>query len=110
MVICRASVQIVEFVRLAGGDSKICEYNQEACRLDAFDGRKSLVRSFPSKVGVSAPATQTRAGGGGGRESAAAEEPTRLRHLPRTRPPKARRLVQPCAPRCRCRCRCSRAR
>jgi len=26
MVICPASVQIVEFVRLAGGDAKICEY------------------------------------------------------------------------------------
>ena len=26
----------------------------EACRLNAFDGRKSLIRSFPSKVGVRA--------------------------------------------------------
>lgn len=25
----------------------MCEYNQEACRLNAFDGRKSLIRSFP---------------------------------------------------------------
>ena len=40
------------FVRLAGGEKRICEYNQEACRLNAFDGRKSLIRSFPSKVGV----------------------------------------------------------
>ena len=65
------------FIRLAGGDSAICvsphptppppiavfaqliamlaqnqEYNQEACRLNAFDGKKSLIRSFPSKVGV----------------------------------------------------------
>ena len=52
MILCSVSVQIVEFIRLAGGDAKICEYNQEACRLDAFDGKKSLVRSFPSKVGV----------------------------------------------------------
>ena len=71
MILCSVSVQIVEFVRLAGGDAKICEYNQEACRLEAFDGRKSLVRSFPSKVGVSAPATRTRARGGkGGGKSA----------------------------------------
>ena len=44
--------RIVEFVRLAGGDKRICEYNQEACRVLAFDGKKSLIRSFPSKVGV----------------------------------------------------------
>ncbi len=68
--------RIVEFIRLAGGDKRICEYNQarrtppakclapsdaaeraqEACRLNAFDGRKSLIRSFPSKVGVRAVA------------------------------------------------------
>tara|TARA_B100000925_G_scaffold287919_1_gene267998 strand:+ start:324 stop:671 length:348 start_codon:yes stop_codon:yes gene_type:complete len=47
--------RIVEFVTLAGGQPKICEYNQEACRLTAFDGKKSLIRSFPSKVGVSCP-------------------------------------------------------
>ena len=47
------------FVRLSGGEKRICEYNQEACRLTAFDGRKSLIRSFPSKVGVSAAATRT---------------------------------------------------
>ena len=72
--------RIVEFVRLAGGEKRICEYNQarthaplphlaaadaplrraqEACRLNAFDGRKSLIRSFPSKVGVSVRATRT---------------------------------------------------
>ena len=51
--------RIVEFIRLAGGEAKMCEYNQEACRLNAFDGRKSLIRSFPSKVGVSAAATRT---------------------------------------------------
>ena len=87
VIFCSVSVQIVECVRLAGGDTKICEYvraptlffiraltrspalqNQEACRLEAFDGRKSLVRSFPSKVGVSALATRTRARGGKGGE------------------------------------------
>ena len=47
------------FIRLAGGEAKMCEYNQEACRLNAFDGRKSLIRSFPSKVGVSATAPRT---------------------------------------------------
>jgi len=49
-------VRARRFVRLAGGDAKICEYNQEACRLNAFDGKKSLIRSFPSKVGVRADA------------------------------------------------------
>jgi len=52
------------FVRLAGGEKRICEYNQEACRLTAFDGRKSLIRSFPSKVGVRAAAPRTGVGGG----------------------------------------------
>ena len=47
--------RIVEFITLAGGADKIVEYNQEQCRLRAFDGRKSLIRSFPSKVGVRAP-------------------------------------------------------
>ena len=46
--------RIVEFIVLAGGKDKIVEYNQEACRLHAFDGKKSLIRSFPSKVGVCA--------------------------------------------------------
>ena len=44
------------FIKLSGGEKRICEYNQEACRLNAFDGRKSLIRSFPSKVGVRATA------------------------------------------------------
>ena len=68
--------RIVEFVRLAGGEKRICEYNQEACRLNAFDGRKSLIRSFPSKVGVRAAATRTGLGwwSGGGRRVAASGE------------------------------------
>jgi hypothetical protein len=44
--------RIVEFIILAGGKDKIVEFNQEACRLVSFDGKKSLIRSFPSKVGV----------------------------------------------------------
>lgn len=44
------------FVSLAGGKEKICEYNQEQCRLTAFDGRKSLIRSFPCVALLPAPA------------------------------------------------------
>ncbi len=44
--------RIVEFVRLVGCDDKIVEYNQEQCRVRAYDGNSSLIRSFPSKVGV----------------------------------------------------------
>ena len=47
--------RIVEFVSLAGGSDKICEYNQEACRLTAFDGKKSLIRSFPCAIVTSPP-------------------------------------------------------
>ena len=74
--------RIVEFVKLAGGEKRICEYNQaranvpvshlaaadtrlrraqEACRLNSFDGKKSLIRSFPSKVGVRAAAASNPA-------------------------------------------------
>ena len=42
----------VEFVRLLGASDRIVEYNQEACRLDNFASSTSLIRSFPSKVGV----------------------------------------------------------
>ena len=52
--------RIVEFIRLAGGEKRIVEYNQEACRLNSFDGKKSLIRSFPSKVGVRATASSNR--------------------------------------------------
>jgi len=71
--------RIVEFIKLAGGEKRICEYNQarrtppakrpapsdaaeraqEACRITAFDNKKSLIRSFPSKVGVRTAATRT---------------------------------------------------
>lgn len=42
----------VEFVRLLDAGDRIVEYNQEACRLSNFAGSNSLIRSFPSKVGV----------------------------------------------------------
>ena len=44
--------RIVEFIQVVGGSKRICEYNQEACRVIAYDGKKSLIRSFPSAVGV----------------------------------------------------------
>lgn len=70
---CKSHTRLpyARFVNLAGGNDKICEYNQvrryfgptgrfarahfsvpccgaqEACRLNAFDGKKSLIRSFP---------------------------------------------------------------
>jgi hypothetical protein len=37
----------VEFIRLLDGDDKIVEYNQEQCRVKSFDGKSSLIRSFP---------------------------------------------------------------
>jgi hypothetical protein len=30
----------------------IKEFNQEQCRVQSYDGKSSLIRSFPSKVGV----------------------------------------------------------
>ena len=60
----RIHADLGRFIKLAGGEKRICEYNQEACRLEAFDGKKSLVRSFPSKVGVRFAATRTRWCGG----------------------------------------------
>ena len=40
--------RIVEFIKVLDCESMICEYNQEACRLDSFEkGKKSLIRSFP---------------------------------------------------------------
>jgi len=43
--------RVVEFIRVLDCEDRICEFNQESCRVDAYNGRKSLVRSFPSKVG-----------------------------------------------------------
>ena len=40
-------------MRLLGCEDRIVEYNQEQCRVNAYDGNSSLIRSFPSKVGVS---------------------------------------------------------
>ena len=45
--------RMVEFIRLLDGDDLIVEYNQEQCRVKSYDGKSSLIRSFPSKVGVS---------------------------------------------------------
>ena len=43
--------RMVEFIRLLGHEP--VEYNQEQCRVKTYDGREALIRSFPSKVGVS---------------------------------------------------------
>lgn len=37
----------VEFIRVLDCEEKICEFNQEACRVNAYNGKKSLIRSFP---------------------------------------------------------------
>ena len=42
--------RIIEFVRLL--DHEPCEYNQEQARVNCYDGKQALIRSFPSKVGV----------------------------------------------------------
>lgn len=44
--------RVVEFIRVLDCEERICEFNQEACRVNAYNGKKSLIRSFPSKVGV----------------------------------------------------------
>lgn len=44
--------RIVEFVRLVNCENKITEFNQEQLRVNTMEGTSSLVRSFPSKVGV----------------------------------------------------------
>lgn len=44
--------RVVEFIRVLDCEDMICEFNQEACRVNAYNGKKSLIRSFPSKVGV----------------------------------------------------------
>ena len=38
-----------EFVKLLDGEDRIIEYNQENLRLKSFNGRPSLIRSFPSE-------------------------------------------------------------
>ena len=48
-----------EFVRLLGHEP--VEYNQEQARMNTYDGAQSLIRSFPSKVGVSIQEDRTRA-------------------------------------------------
>jgi hypothetical protein len=54
--------RIIEFIRLL--DFNPTEYNQEQARIPALNGKTSLIRSFPSKVGVrchSNPRPQTHA-------------------------------------------------
>ena len=43
--------RIIEFIRLL--DYNPTEYNQEQARVPSLNGKTSLIRSFPSKVGVS---------------------------------------------------------
>ena len=45
--------RIIEFVNLLGASEKIIEYNQEQARIRTYTNEISIVRSFPSKVGVS---------------------------------------------------------
>ena len=40
--------RICEFVKLLDCEERIIEYNQENLRLKSFNGRPSLIRSFPS--------------------------------------------------------------
>ena len=52
----RASRKILErmheFLCLLDAKERITEYNQEVCRVNSYDGGSSLIRSFPSAVGV----------------------------------------------------------
>ena len=47
--------RIVEFIRILDCGHRIIEFNQEVCRVRSFNGKNSLIRSFPSKVGVTPP-------------------------------------------------------
>jgi tRNA(Met) C34 N-acetyltransferase TmcA len=47
--------RVVEFLKVLDCEDRIVEFNQEACRIQSYDGKKSLIRSFPSKVGVREP-------------------------------------------------------
>jgi hypothetical protein len=45
--------RILEFIKVAGEENRIIEFNQENLRLRSFiNGKSSLIRSFPSKVSV----------------------------------------------------------
>ena len=72
--------------------ARVCA-SQEACRLLAYDGKKSLIRSFPSKVGVTMqlrfePASRIRAGRGSQKTPKGANPCTPLLE-PRPRSPPA---------------------
>lgn len=47
--------RVVEFLRLIGAGGRIIEFNQEACRVRSYDGKTSLIRSFPVSHRPSAP-------------------------------------------------------
>jgi hypothetical protein len=38
---------VFRFLKVLDCEDKILEYNQEACRIHSYDGKKSLIRSFP---------------------------------------------------------------
>lgn len=50
--------RMAEFVRLLGAENRVTEYNQENLRLRSYDGKSSLIRSFPSAVAVRAPCSR----------------------------------------------------
>lgn len=49
----------VEFIRVLDCDDRIVEYNQEACRVTSYNGKRSLIRSFPCVLSPSARPSAT---------------------------------------------------
>lgn len=43
----RVGFVLGRFIKVLDCENRICEFNQEACRLNAYNGNKSLIRSFP---------------------------------------------------------------
>jgi len=93
---------MVEFIRLLDGDDLIVEYNQEQCRVKSYDGKSSLIRSFPSKVGVSATAryaispmhAHPREGHGRERASSLLSPLLSMFHMPFVSPEPGPRLLE----------------
>jgi len=52
--------RMVEFIKLLDCGDKIIEYNQETARIKTFNGKSSLIRSFPSKVSVKQQSNNNR--------------------------------------------------
>ena len=46
------TLDLCRFLCLLDARERITEYNQEVCRVNSYDGGSSLIRSFPSAVGV----------------------------------------------------------